>query len=244
MQTAFTQGSSNIRKVYQELIDLDIKLRVGTGDKEGSLLVTPPKPGSLTSEIKKVIQQYKPGLMTLLKGGKVHDFQESLEKGGNIIHRPFFTAVYEKAFYNYDHCHVTRSGDTIAQKKGCDVIIYLTNDRVYRIDEKLRYEFWNDILLEYMSSDRTKSPGWIEKDLGIDYLNYAFVYQKQSYLFPWQQLKIAWDENKTKWMALAESKQDGFRIVPAQNDTYTTLSCAVPTDLLINTVKDAMVISL
>lgn len=229
----------NIQEVYQNLTEAGVRLRV-----DGDTLQASPKE-KINTEARKLIQKYKPGLMALLNGQKVNDFQDSLEKGGNKIHRPFLEAVYKRAFYNFDWCQWSKSGNTAAQKAGCDVIIYLTNDRVVRVDEKLRYrEIYTDIALEHISNNRYHTPGWMEKDLGIDYLNYAFVGIKRAYLFPWQQLKQVWINNKENWLALAKERQQGFDIVRAPNDSYFTLSCAVPTDLLIEKVKGAMMISI
>lgn len=229
----------NIQEVYQNLIEAGVRLRV-----DGDTLRASPKE-KITIEVRKLIQKYKPGLMALLNGQRVNDFQNSLEKGNNEIHRPFLEAVYQRAFYNFDWCKWSKNGNTPAQKTGCDVVIYLTNDRVNRVDEKLRYrKVYTDIALEHVSNNCYQSPGWIEKDLGIDYLNYAFVEIKRAYLFPWQQLKQVWLNNREDWLMLAQKRQQGFEIVRAPNDSYFTLSCAVPTDLLIEKIKGAMMISI
>lgn len=231
----------NIQEVYQGLIDSGFELRVDGN----TLRVKPPQEG-FTDDVRQIIKRYKPGLISLLNGQKVNDFQECLEKGSNPTHRPFLEAVYQKAFYNLDLCNWTQNGNTQAQKTGSDVVIYLTNDRVVRIDEKIRptSNTYKDILLEFVSNDRYNTPGWIEKDLGIDYLCYAFFRLKRAYLFPWQQLKQVWIKNKSAWLDLAKNKQQGFVIVRAPNDTYHTLSCAVPTKLLIEKVKGALLITI
>jgi hypothetical protein len=233
MQQSFL--NQNIDKVYAFLCSKGLTFRV-----EGETLFVRGLNGH--KGVAEIIDQYKPGLMALLKGQRVNNFRESLDKGSNSLHKPFLEAVYRKAFYNFDHCHWTRSGATRAQKNGSDVIVYLTSDQIIKIDEKIRGRDFGDIALEHVSNDRTSSPGWMEKDLGIDYLNYAIVPLKRAYLLPWQQLKQVWIENKRQWLDLAKTEQDGFSIIRAPNETYITLSCAVPSDLLIEKIKDALVI--
>lgn len=232
----------NVQDLYSYLIQRGISLRVEDKQGEKQLIV---KGLHKNPEASPLIKKFKVGLIAVVEGRKLNDFQQSLEKGSNSLHYPFADAVYQHVFYNFDFCKRSQSGDTPAQKTGADVIVYLTSDRVVRIDEKFRYrEDFSDIALEYISSTNRGTPGWMEKDLGIDYLNYAFVTIKRAYLFPWQQLKIVWDKHKKDWLSLAHAKQNGFSIVSAPNDTYMTLSCAVPTDLLIEKVKGAMVYQL
>lgn len=226
---------SEIDKVLKIIIDSGINLRV---DKD--TLFVSPKP---TSEIAKLIKKFKPGLIAILTGKSVNNWEESLEKGSNDKYFPFLDEVYKRAFYNFDFCKRSKNGNTPAQKTGADVIVYLTSDRVERIDEKFRYrKDWSDIALEYISNETRQTLGWMEKDLGIDYLCYAFVLIKRVYLFPWQQLKIVWNQNKIDWLKLAEQKKNGFSIVKAPNFSYYTLSCAIPTDLLIDKIKESIVI--
>ncbi len=234
-------SNNDIRKIREELLELGIELYIGTS---GGLMIT--KPELNTSEIKKKYGPHGERLLSLLKGEKskennVNTFKSSLAKGNNAAHRPFLEAVYKKVFPDYDNCVITRSGNTIAQRNGVDIVIYTTSDTIYKIDEKLRYKCYDDIALEFISNDVTRSPGWMEKDLKIDYINYVFTPRKQSYMFPWQQLKIVWDKNKANWIELAGSEEQGFFIARAPNPTYDTLSCAIPTDLLVNLVKETII---
>ncbi len=230
---------STIQDVYQSLISMGLNLRV---TNDNVLMV---QPGSkITDWAEKTIKNNKPGLLGLIKGEHVNDFQESLEKGDNSQCYLFLEKVYKKAFYNLDVIARSKSGDTPAQKAGVDVKLCLTNDRTIRLDEKIRYSDYGDIILEYVSNDRRSTPGWIEKDLGIDYLNYIVWPARQAYLFPWQQLKTVWVKNKSNWMKCAEQRKNGFSIVRANNNSYITLSCAVPKNLLIKEVQGAMVITI
>lgn len=231
-QQSFVPG--NIQGVYQRLNDAGISLWV----ENDSLRVDIPSTTSRTD--RDLLSKNAIGLRAYLCGQRVNSFHESNDKSNNSIHRPFLELVYKAAFYNVDGIHWNRSGDTPAQKIGCDVTIILTSPDHIKIDNKLRFEVYDDIALEYISNDRYNTPGWVEKDLGIDYLCYVFVTPRQAYLLPWQQLKKVWLKNKGNWLELAKNKQQGFCMTKSPNPGYYTLSCAVPIKLLMEQVQGAM----
>jgi hypothetical protein len=129
------------------------------------------------------------------------------------------------------------SGDTLSQRQGVDRVILLANSKILLIDEKKRREEYPDILLEYISVDTTGAPGWMEKDLIIDYLAYAFMKSQRVHLFPWPMLRRAWCRYKDEWI-------DTYPIIKAQNYGYKTISVAVPTDVLRKAVSVATIIQL
>jgi hypothetical protein len=133
--------------------------------------------------------------------------------------------------------HMPCPGDTQSQRLGIDRLILLSSGRVLAIDEKKREQDYNDILLEYLSNDSTGAPGWIEKELQIDYLAYAFMPSKRVYLFPWDMLRRAWLHYKADWLKK-------YQIPPARNKGYCTHSVAVPIVELHSAVKTAMIIQL
>ena len=167
---------------------------------------------------------------------KIHDFNEQLKWSETASDEPFWDAIYRKAFPNM-LWHRLCSGDTIGQRRGVDRLIYLSNDRVLRIDEKKRATEYNDILLEYVSVDTTGAPGWIEKDLAIDYLAYAFMQSQRVYLFDWLMLRRSWLRYKSEWL-------EKYKIPPAKNNGYNTLSVAVPIKELRQVVCSAFLIQL
>ena len=158
----------------------------------------------------------------------INDFAGSLLWSESKAHEPFWDAVYRKAFPNLTFHHIS-SGDTQSQRMGIDRIIHLSNGRTLQINEKKRSKDYGDILLEYVSMDTTKAPGWIEKDLSIDYLAYAFIPSKKCYLFPWPALRSTWAVNKAQWMR-------NYKTVVARNQSYNTLSLAVPIPILWSAV--------
>lgn len=166
----------------------------------------------------------------------IHDFRERLEYGERSGHEPFWDAVYRKAFPNLV-CHMTTGRDNKAQRIGVDRVLLLDNGRTLYIDEKKREKDYPDILLEFLSNDRTNAPGWIEKDLALDFLAYAFMSSKTVHLFPWLMLRRAWRHYRDEWLLK-------YPEVKAQNKTYATFSVAVPTKVLRQAVSLAAVIQL
>jgi len=172
---------------------------------------------------------------------ETHDFYEKLAWSEAQGHEPFWDAVYRKAFPDMVNSMLC-SGDTAAQRKGVDRLVYLSNDKILRIDEKKRMEVWPDILLEYVSVDKTGALGWMNKTLVIDYLAYAFIPSKKCYLFDWQLLRRAWLNYGAEWKRKGEAREDKFRIVEAKNTNYSTWSVAVPIFVVMKAVATASII--
>ena len=164
----------------------------------------------------------------------IHDFRERLAWGEAKSCEPFWEAVYRKAFPNMVG-HMLCSGSNDNQRRGVDRVIQLANGHTLYVDEKKRAKDYPDILLEYVSVSTTSAPGWMEKDLAIDYLAYAFMPSKRVYLFPWLMLQRAWQYHKNEWIK-------SFRIIKAQNNGYETLSVAVPLTEVRKAVYNAWII--
>jgi len=163
----------------------------------------------------------------------VHDFRERNQWSLSASDEPFWAAVYNKAFPGLLHTELNTDIDR--QKQGIDRVLYLANGNVLYVDEKKRERVYSDILLEYVSVDSTGAPGWIEKDLAIDYLAYAFIPSKLCYLFPWPMLRRAWLQFRDAW-------KQAYVPVRAQNRNYVTWSLPVPISVLQRAVSTAAVI--
>lgn len=164
----------------------------------------------------------------------IHNFNERLAWSERGSGEPFWDAVYRKAFPNLVN-HMQCLGNTASQRMGIDRVIHLSNGKCLYVDEKKRDKVYSDILLEYVSVDTTDAPGWMEKDLAIDYLAYAFMPTRVCYLFPWPMLRRAWLAFKVQWKAKYEHK-------PGKNANYTTWSVAVPIDVVCRAVSTASII--
>lgn len=167
---------------------------------------------------------------------KINDFKKCLEFSVKASHEDFWDKVYRKAFVDLEN-HMPCTQKCQGQHLGIDRIIQLKSGKTLYIDEKKRSTEYPDILIEYISNNTTNSPGWIEKDLLIDYLSYAFMKSERVYIFPWQILKRVWNRFGNEW-------KEKYVLPPAKNNGYCTLNVAVPVSELLNCVKNAMIIQL
>jgi hypothetical protein len=115
--------------------------------------------------------------------------------------------------------------DPVAQKHGIDRKIFLNGGKVIGIDEKIRMKWYGDILLEEYSSIEYQTPGWIEKPLWCDYIAYLIVPEGKCFLLPFTLTQNAWLRNKLEWKRI-------YRRVEARNLRYTTVSYAIPVNVL------------
>jgi hypothetical protein len=171
----------------------------------------------------------------------VHDFKTSLQQSHAQSGAPWWETVYREAFPGFATMTDVRQ-DGWAQRGGIDRVVVLRDGTTLKVDEKVRYETYPDILLEFWSDKDRQIPGWIEKDLTCDFIAYAFVPSATCFLFPFHTLRRAWDENKVEWGLKAGARTEGFRYVDADNGSYITRSCAVPLTALRAALTDAMVI--
>lgn len=163
-----------------------------------------------------------------------HDFHERLAWGEQAGDEPFWDAVYNKAFHGVVAIQ-RNSGKNLGQYLGVDRWIMLSNGQTLRVDEKKRSREYGDIALEYLSNDRTGAKGWIEKDLPIDWLAYAFMATGRCYLFPWPVLRRIWGEHGEEW-----KRKHGTKV--ADNRDYRTHFVPVPISVLLDAVRQAQVV--
>lgn len=166
-------------------------------------------------------------------------FQEDLAFSLGASEETFWDAVYRKAFTNFQYSELCT--DLAKQKEGIDRTIYLTNGNVLWVDEKVRRKTYRDILLEHTSNVERGTPGWMEKDLAMDYLAYAFMPTKVCYLFPWPLLRRAWLQYRLKWRTEYWDTAPGTTRLPG-GGFYMTHSVAVPIDVLQRAVTTAAII--
>lgn len=165
-----------------------------------------------------------------------NDFRTDLGYSIEASDEPFWDAIYRKAFPDMVG-HMPVSARSQAQYLGIDRVVTLASGKTLYIDEKKRRKDYGDILLEFVSVDKTSAPGWIEKDLQIDYLAYAFMPSQRVYLFPWEMLRRAWRQWGSIW-------KQTYAPVKAPNKDYNTWSVPVPIEKLRAAVSTACVIQL
>jgi len=173
-----------------------------------------------------------------------NDFRKDLEFSELASEEGFWQEIYQKAFSDMIFAQQVK-GKVQSQYLGIDRVVHLGSGKTIYIDEKKRRKNYSDIALE----DRHIGPnynaeGWMNKDLIIDYLAYAFMPNKTAYLLPWLSLKRAWNENGRSWYRLAKNKTSGFFISKAPNKNYTTYSVCVPIPVLLAEISKPIIVGL
>jgi hypothetical protein len=162
----------------------------------------------------------------------VHVFSKSLAVSQAQADFPFWFDVYRRAFPDLEAA-VRIRGDGWGQRGGIDRVLVLASGKTLTVDEKIRSQDWDDILLEYYSDHERRTPGWIAKDLACDLIAYAFEPSRRCYLFPFQTLRAAWRANALDWTRL-------YPRVEAVNSGYISVSVAVPIRVLMESLSGAM----
>lgn len=166
----------------------------------------------------------------------MHNFSESLKKSESEKLHPFWESVYKEMFPEFVEMSGT-IGNMDMQRRGIDRVIILNNNKTVYVDEKIRFKEYNDILLEYISVSTTGAPGWMEKQIDIDWLAYAFVGSQKCYMIPFPLLKRVWKYYKQKWI-------EKYPKIEAENEGYHTISVAVPIPVIKEKISDATMIRL
>jgi hypothetical protein len=166
----------------------------------------------------------------------VHDFSVDLAYSETPENAAFWEQVYFCMIPGFVK-RIAVTGNTEAQRRGVDALVYLANDRILRIDEKLRRESYPDICLEYTSNSRTGAPGWVRKELNVDYIAYGIEPLQQAYLLDFILLRRAWEKNGEQW------KRE-YKRVKAINQGYETYSVPVPVAVLLRAMNVASFVRL
>lgn len=164
----------------------------------------------------------------------VHNFAESLKRSNAEADSPIWNAIYKKAFPTLATAMCVRH-DGWAQRGGIDRVITLSSGKTLYVDEKVRSVDYGDVLLEYWSNLERAIPGWIAKDLACDFIAYAVVPSQKCFLLPFHSLRLAWRNNKDRWVK-------DYKKVVADNGSYTTVSVAVPEDVLLAAINQSMTV--
>lgn len=163
-----------------------------------------------------------------------HSFAESLAMSHAAEDLPVWQEVYEQAFPSMVSM-VNHRQDGWWQRAGVDRSVILQSSKQIRIDEKVRGrnkktgKVYDDIALEWLSSREHNTPGWVCKPLLCDYIAYLIAPLGRCYLLPIEQLQMAWAAHGEGW-------RNRFFEIKADNGSYTTVSTAVPVDVLFRAI--------
>lgn len=165
----------------------------------------------------------------------VHDFKECLAFSHAAEDLPVWNEVYRKAFPNMVQM-VTYRQDGFWQREGIDRGIILSTTKQLFVDEKVRGTRYSDVALEFMSSDRGNTPGWVCKPLRADYIAYLIAPLGKCYLLPVPQLQNAWERHGERWKVVHGTK-------PVANNGYKTWFCPVPAKELFMAIGQELRVS-
>lgn len=154
------------------------------------------------------------------------DLEYSLEERDDEM----FNSFYHRAFPNISDIKFCEDMQT--QRKGIDKIICFKSGKSFTIDEKKRRVDFGDILLELWSVYEKQKRGWLYTSQ-CDYIVYAIMPSKKVYLLPTILLQRAWMTNGKSWVTT-------YKQVQARNVGYTTLSIAIPTEVLLSAISQEM----
>lgn len=158
----------------------------------------------------------------------ISDFHKDLDFSHETEDLPIWFDCYQQFFPNMVTMSSHRS-DGYWQREGVDRSVILDNTKQILIDEKARRKSYNDIALEYISNDQSRAAGWVCKPLKADYIAYAILPTGKCFLLPVIQLHQAWNKHGEDW-------KSSFFKIKAENKGYTTLSVAVPVDILFKSI--------
>lgn len=179
---------------------------------------------------------------------KLHQFNDSLAFSRSQRGAEWWEKTYRLAFHNFQ----TMGGpekDGWCERAAVDRIVLLTSGKAIKIQEKVRKKVYPSILLEYRTG---KKNGWVAEDSDADYLAYAMLPTGACYLFPFPILRAAWKMQGPLWVkeARLEEEQDlpyrdrQYQFVKTNSHKdgryWLTESLAVPTDKVLEAVKNAL----
>jgi hypothetical protein len=165
---------------------------------------------------------------------KQYNFNEQLNKSENPKEEKFWQSVYKSQFPDLENM-ITCKGPTQAQKLGFDRILQLKSGKILFIDQKSDYTDYQNFFLETISVEEDNAPGWMVKDLLIDYVAYAFIKRNECYFLPYYSLMRVWHFYENIWTSTY-----GIKKVPNEScKNYNTLGIAVPINVVLQKIKDS-----
>lgn len=162
---------------------------------------------------------------------EIHDFQEKLIESQEIQKAEFWHFLYRQ-FFGDDFTFKLNEQDSYGQRLGIDRTVIASGGKPYQVEEKIRFQPYNDILLEFISNSKRNTPGWVCKPLMADFILYVNLPLSTAYWLPVIPLQKAWRLHGEKW------KQR--KIIPAYNHGYKTLN----TPVTITEINESIIESL
>ncbi|GAI98966.1 hypothetical protein ES703_75949 [subsurface metagenome] len=165
---------------------------------------------------------------------KVHEFNKDLLYSLEPEESKYLDSVYKQIFPELTDIEFieTRGG----QRKGIDKRLYFENGAIITFEEKKRRVDYGDILLEIWSVWEKRILGWLYTS-HADYISYFIPSTQKLYILPLLLIRKAWTQNQEQWT-------DQYRELQAKNKGYTTISRAIPINVLLSAMQREMDIKL
>lgn len=164
---------------------------------------------------------------------KLNNFRVDLNYSHDKNDDQLLNSFYQDTFPNLKEIKTIK--DLKLQKKGVDKIITLKNGKEIKIEEKKRRKDYGDILLEEWSvfrNNKGEKKGWTgDPEKITDFI--VYIIMPKIYLIPYDLLQLAWRKNYFKWFKRYGRKK-------ALNSDYETTNIAVPTNVLMEAIKEVM----
>jgi hypothetical protein len=167
-----------------------------------------------------------------------------LTQSRNDTHLPFWEEGYRRAFPDFQSLE-RRDRCPECQKHSVDHLLRLRDGRKVKIDTKVRWQPYNDILLEIWSvvrfTRRESEQGWAIKASRADYFAYAVAPLGLLYLLPALELRRVLLQDRCtvlkRWVRIY-----GWRSAHSDKNgkTWTTRNVPVPTDVLFQAITDSL----
>jgi hypothetical protein len=181
-----------------------------------------------------------------------HRFREELKFSHGAADEPEWCAAYRKVWPDLAEI-IDMRHPGVHQKQGVDRVVILANGKVMTIDEKVRREHWDDVLVEIWSVYERRVPGWtIDPGKKCSHIAYLTLPTRTCILIPYDELRRATIANRSEWERKAgpipaEPRRsygtDGFCWIPGRNEGWITWSIGVPREVIQRAILAAMVVT-
>lgn len=164
------------------------------------------------------------------------DFHGDLERSKSPELQAIANAAIREYFFGLD-IKIEFVEDVSEQKKGIDKLVYLSNGRVVKLEEKLRDSNYEDVLIEAWSTffdwnDKRNRDGWIRKtNQEAELLLYVFP-NGDWLIVPFALLQTTWKRHSAAWHS---DERIGKKV--ARDGTKKSMNAAIPFDILIGALK-------
>lgn len=177
-----------------------------------------------------------------------HDFRSDLARAQAAQRLPCWDAEwYPRVLANDFVRRELRDADGPDQRDCIDAIVHLRTShaghaRSLRVEEKVRFQWYDDFLFEVWSDWDRRTPGWGVKTARADYLSYRILPNGKGWFIPFHALQAAWTRFGQDWIEAQKTSRRPDGLVSAFNGRWVTKSVIVPEAVLLDSIRDCLVV--